>query len=100
MSCKQIASYCQSLKKQKTSIQAQIFDGVRTVNRFDQNNEMMTDINLLVADVFKWPAILEDSFVQEPAKWVPEVELLPQVRIRLDQLKLLLMKLLFIRKTA
>ena len=73
------------LEKPINSIEAQI--GRCTVRRFDENNEWFTDINLLRADVFEWPAMLEDSFIREHAKWVPVVESLPQVRFRLNQLK-------------
>ena len=86
------------LEKSINSIQARICDGSCTVNRFDENNESLTDINLLPADVFKWPAMLEDSFVREPTKWVPVPESLPQVRTRLDQLTSRLMKMLLIQK--
>ena len=51
------------LEKPINLIQAQIYDGSCSVNQFDENNEMMTDINLLPADVLKWPDMLENSFV-------------------------------------
>ena len=45
------------------SIQARICDGSCTVNRLDENNELLTHIDLLPADILKWPAMLENSFV-------------------------------------
>ena len=58
------------LDKPINLVQAQICGFRCTVNRFDENNELMTDINLRPADIFKWPANTD----------------LPQVRIRLAQL--------------
>ena len=77
------------------SLQARICDDHGVVNRFDEN-KVLQNINLLPADVLKWPAILEDSFVREPAKWLLVGKSTTQVRIRLDLLKSRLMKSLFI----
>ena len=81
------------LEKPINSIQARIFDGRCTINHFDEKNGFLTDINLLPADILKWPAMLEDSFIREAAKWVPVGESSSQVRFRLNQLKSRLMKL-------
>ena len=53
------------LEKPIISIQARIGDGRYTVN---ENNE------LLPADIFKWPEVLEKSFVREPVKWASDPE--------------------------
>ena len=88
------------LEEPINSIQARIFGGFCTVNRLDENNELLPDLHLLPDDVSKWPAMLESSFVREPAKWVPDKEFSPQVRIRLDTLKSRVMKAVTLEKDS
>ena len=52
----------------------------------------MNDILLLPPDVSKLPKILENSFVQESARWVLDGESSPQVLFWMYNLQVLLMK--------